>query len=326
MPARSAVSRPSASQPAQYSMRIGWRLGWMQQRSPRGESVHFTGRCSSQAASAVCAWLAMSSLPPNAPPLDTSSTVTRPRLDAEHRGDLVAVVPHPLPAGVHVHGRLPSASGTASVDSGSRKACSMRWVWNTSCDDVCAGRERGVDVAPLVRGHRQHVAVGAPHRDLGVVEGRDRVGERPQHVVVDVDELGRRPRLLAGLGHDDREHVAGVGRAAALGDEHRPVLVDEPDPQLAGTSAAVNTATTPARPAAPMSISMRRTSARAWSVEAEGGVQHPGHPDVVDVAAVAERQLARLVLGAAGADAAGRRRAASSLPAASDSMASRIFT
>ena len=37
-------------------------------------------------------------------------------------------------------------------------------------------------------------------------------------------------------------------------------------------------------------------------------MEHPGHPDVVDVAPVPERQLARLVLGPAGPDAARQRR------------------
>ena len=76
--ARTAVSLPSASQPAVYSIRIGWRFGCISSDSSR-DSVHFTGRCNSQAASAVWAWFAMSSLPPNAPPFETSSTVTRSR-------------------------------------------------------------------------------------------------------------------------------------------------------------------------------------------------------------------------------------------------------
>ena len=85
MRTRSAVRRPSASHPASASMRIGWRFGWRSSDSSR-DSVHFTGRPRSHAASAVCAWFDMSSLPPNAPPLLTSSTVTAsrstPRTDA----------------------------------------------------------------------------------------------------------------------------------------------------------------------------------------------------------------------------------------------------
>ena len=53
--------------------------------------------------------------------------------DVEDAADVVAVVPHPLPAGVDVQRARVAGSGTASVDSGSRKACSMRCVWNTSC-------------------------------------------------------------------------------------------------------------------------------------------------------------------------------------------------
>src|ERR1035438_851104 len=40
------------------------------------QGADFTGFCSNHAASAVWAWLDMSSLPPNAPPLDTCSTTT----------------------------------------------------------------------------------------------------------------------------------------------------------------------------------------------------------------------------------------------------------
>ena len=72
----SAVRCPSESQPAEYSSVIGWRLAWIRKLSSR-DSVHLTGRPSSHAASEAWAWLLMSSLPPNAPPFDTNSTVTR---------------------------------------------------------------------------------------------------------------------------------------------------------------------------------------------------------------------------------------------------------
>ena len=71
-----AVIRPSASQPILYESSIGCRFGWMRKLSGR-VSVIFTGRPVSQAISAVCAWIDMSSLPPNAPPFDTSSTSSR---------------------------------------------------------------------------------------------------------------------------------------------------------------------------------------------------------------------------------------------------------
>jgi len=75
MRARTPVNRPSWSHPAQYSSCTGWRLGCRRKLSSR-DRVHLTGRRRSQAASAVWAWFDMSSLPPKAPPLDTSSTLT----------------------------------------------------------------------------------------------------------------------------------------------------------------------------------------------------------------------------------------------------------
>ena len=247
-------------------------------------------------------------------------------VDAEDRGDLVAVVPHALPARVHVQ----VACRAVGVGHGQRGLGLEEGVLDALglehlVHDVGAGGQRGVDVAPPVLGHRQHVGVRAPHRDLGVVDRGDGVGERPEHVVVDLDQLGRGPGLLAGLGHDDGEHVAGVGRAAALGDEIGQSLWMMPTRSSPGTSAAVNTADHARR--GPRRVDVDAADVGAGVVgQAEGGVQHARHAEVVDVAPVAERELARLVLGAAGPDAAGQRTAASSLPAATASMASSTFT
>ena len=191
---RSAVSLPSESQPAQYSSRIGWRLAWIRKLSSR-DSVHFTGRCSSQAASAVCPWLLMSSLPPNAPPLDTSSTVTCSLVNPSSEAIWSRSSHTPWPPEYTC--RSPLSVMTASVLSGSRKACSMRWVWNTSCTVCAAERQPRVDVAARVHAARQHVGVGAVHGDLRVVDRRDRIGDRPVHVVGDVDQR-RRVRGPAG--------------------------------------------------------------------------------------------------------------------------------
>ena len=160
MRARNAVSFPSASQPTSRSMRTGWRFGWSSSDSSR-ESVHFTGRWSSQAASAVCAWLLMSSLPPNAPPLDTSSTVMRSASTVEDRRDLVAVVPDALTTRVHVHAAV-GRRGTASVDSGSRNACSMRWVWYTSCT-TCALAANAASTSPRAYTERDSTLPSRPH-------------------------------------------------------------------------------------------------------------------------------------------------------------------
>ena len=74
-----------------------------------------------------------------------------------------------------------------------------------------------------------------------------------------------------------------------------------------GMSAAVRTATTPSAAAA-ADVSIDLTSARACAARCRRGVQHPGHPEVVDVATVAQRQLGRLVLGARRADRGAERR------------------
>ena len=141
---RSAVSLPSASQPAQYSSRIGWRLAWMSKLSSR-DSVHLTGRCSSHAASAVWPWLLMSSLPPNAPPLETSSTVTSSVLSPSSEAIWSRSSHTPWPPEYTYSS--PSSVMVASVVSGSRKACSMRWVWNTSCT-VWALRASAASTSP----------------------------------------------------------------------------------------------------------------------------------------------------------------------------------
>ena len=156
-------------------------------------------------------------------------------LDAEDGRDLVAVVPHALPARPDVQ-RAVARRGTASVDSGSRKACSMRCVWNTSCTtwaDAASGR---VDVATLVRRARQDVAVEPPHRIGGAgVDGGHGIGDRRAAARRSTSTSAAAARaVLAVLGHHEGEHVAQVGRAPAHGDEHRPVRVDDPDPQVAG--------------------------------------------------------------------------------------------
>ena len=68
------------------------------------------------------------------------------RVDGEHRGDLVTVVPHPLPTGVDIQPAV-GRQGTANVDSGSRKACSTRWVWNISWT-VWADAARAASTSP----------------------------------------------------------------------------------------------------------------------------------------------------------------------------------
>ena len=108
---------------------MGWRLGCIRSDSSR-DTVHDTGRPSNQAASAVWAWLAMSSLPPNAPPLLTSSTVICWGSMASTEAIWSRSSHTPWPPEYTC--RPLFSVGAARVDSGSKNACSMRWVWNTS--------------------------------------------------------------------------------------------------------------------------------------------------------------------------------------------------
>ena len=98
--------------------------------------------------SAVCAWLLMSSLPPNAPPLETSSTVTCVVGRRRAREAIWLRSSHtPWPPEYTCRVAAVGDRARRACDSGSRKACSMRWVWNTSCTVWALAGERGVDVA-----------------------------------------------------------------------------------------------------------------------------------------------------------------------------------
>ena len=71
----------------------------------------------------------------------------------------------------------------------------MRWVWNTSWTVWALAAEQAVDVAAGVDAARQHVVVGAPHGELGAgLDRGQRIGDRRQHVVADLDELGAAAR------------------------------------------------------------------------------------------------------------------------------------
>ena len=91
-----------------------------------------------------------------------------------------------------------------------------------------------------------------------------------------------------------------------------------------GTSAAVNTASTPGAARGRGRVDLEHVGPGVVG-EPERSVQHAGNPDVVDVVAVAERELDALVPGAAGPDAAQRDTASGVSPLASTSTASRIL-
>ena len=125
------------------------------------DRVHLTGFCSNHAASAVWPWFDMSSLPPNAPPFDTSSTVTRSvgRSRIAQIWSRSSQTPWP-PEYTCI---VPFAvSGTARVDSGSRKACSMRCVWNVSVT-TCALVASCASTSPREYSLRESTLLSVPH-------------------------------------------------------------------------------------------------------------------------------------------------------------------
>ena len=109
----------------------------------------------------------------------------------------------------------------------------MRWVWNTSCT-TCALAASAASTSPRAYAERESTLPSSSHTaSSGSSSAATAIGDRPQRPVLDFDQLGRGARGVAVAGDDEREHVAEVRRAPAFGDEHRPVLVDQADAQLA---------------------------------------------------------------------------------------------
>ena len=102
------------------------------------------------------------------------------------------------------------------------------------------------------------------------------VGERAERPVGDIDELGRLTRGLARVGDDDGEDVAEIGGAAALGDEHGPVGVDDPDPQLTGDVGGGEHGLHARQRHVRPRCRCGRTSARAWSASRRAPCSMPG--------------------------------------------------
>ena len=226
----------------------------------------------------------------------------RDRVDAhtEQSSDLVAVVPHSLATRVDqqvpVAGHRQRALG---LEEGVLDALRVEHLVH----HVRAGGQRVVGVATRVFADGEHVVLGAEHRDLGVVDGGDRIDDRPQHPVLHLHQRSRRSRLLLRLRNHDRQHVAGIRGALAFTDEHGPVLVDDAHVLLARYVGCREDAHHAVGGSGDRGVDAHDVGAHVGG-EVQRPVQHAGHAQVVDVAAVAQGELGSLVLGAAGADAA----------------------
>ena len=189
MRARSAVSRRRRRSRPSRSMRIGWRFGWTQQRLlARQRALH--RRVEQERGERGLRLVRHVLLAAERAAVRDQLRGDALRIDVEHRRDLVAVVPHALAAGVHRE--LAVGLGHDERRLGLEERVLDALGLEHVVHDVRARGERGVDVAALVRRARQHVAVELPHRVLVVVERGDRIGDRAQHAVLDLDQLRRR--------------------------------------------------------------------------------------------------------------------------------------
>ena len=236
MRAFSAVKRPSASQPAHASMRIGWRLGWTRSDSSR-LNVHFTGRSSNRAASAVRALVGAVFLAAERAAVGHEVHHDLLLVDAEYVGHLAPVVPHALTARPHLESLL------TSLGIGHRGRERRTWFEERLFDalrlenlvgDVRAAASVA-STSPCVQADRDSTLPSRPHTassgsssvaTASVIGRRGRNRRRPHRP--------RRVRSRVVAGDHEREDVTGVRRAPTDGNEYGPVAVDQPDLQFAG--------------------------------------------------------------------------------------------
>ena len=254
-------------------------------------------------------------------------------VDSKHGRGLVAVVPHSLAAGVQVQAALAvddlgHGQGRLGLQEGLLHSLGLERLPH----DVGRRGQRVLHVAaPGVGRYRQDVAVQAPDRVLGAVgHGRGRVGDRGQRLVDHVEQLRRPAGRLAAVGHHQGHDVAQIRRASALGDEHRPVLVDQPDAQVAWHVGSGEHGRHAGHGLGPAGVDGYHVGPGVLG-QVHRAVEHSRRRHVVDVELVAQRQVGGLVAGGARSDAHGRSSTAvpsapiPSAPVASMSTASRIF-
>ena len=173
----------------------------------------------------------MSSLPPKAPPLGTSSTSTVPRAGRGTRPPAGGRRRCPAPACRAAAGR--PASGSASALSGSRKRCSMRCVCHVPLT-TCALAASAASTSPrrMTECDSRLACVGLTCGAPGC-ERRRGLEHRREQLVLDVDQRRGLARGVRVDGGDGGEHVADAAHLLAFGDEARPVVLEEAVPALA---------------------------------------------------------------------------------------------
>ena len=205
----------------------------------------------------------------------------------------------------------------------------MRCVVQVPRDDVRARRERRVGVAAPDDGVREQVLVLRIDLRRAGRERVARVEHRREHLVLHVDERGGLARRAPVDGGHRREDVADAAHLFALGDEARPVVVDQAVPALAGDVGGRDD-----RDDAGMRPRARRVDAPHPGARVrrqhDGAVQQARPRQVVDVGPLAERP-GRAPGSARAARRRRSRRSAAGIASprralAISSMASTIFT
>ena len=225
----------------------------------------------------------------------------------EHAGDVVAVVPHALAARVHLE-----MAGAIDVRRDGQRGLGLeeRVLDALGLEGlvhrVRAVRQCSVDVATPVLADAQHVRLGLPHGEGRVrLERGDGVGDRGVHLVGHTHRIDRGARLFTRVGDHDGKDVTGVAGAPAHRDHHRPVLVDDADQQFARHVGRGEHGVHPGSCQRLGGVDRQHVGAGVRG-EMERGMECAGHPQVVDVPAIAEREGRGLVLRTGCADRGGQ--------------------
>ncbi len=219
--------------------------------------------------------------------------------DSEHRGDLVPVVPNALSAGPDV--QAPTFNGCCHrgfrFDEGVFDSLGLEDLGN----DMCGPCQSRLNLTARVAGHGQDVPVKTPHGIVARYRRQDRVTEDLQGAVVDSHQLGRPTGCLPVVGYDHGEDVTEVRGAASLGDEHRPVGVDDADAQVTGNVGGCEDGMDPVDCLCCRGVDPDHIGAGMVG-EVECSVQQTVRIHVVDERPVAQGQFGGLILRPAGTD------------------------
>ena len=225
-------------------------------------------------------------------------------LPAQERGDLPPVLPRTLTLREHVHARAVAGLRHGQRGLGLEVRVLDAGGLEAVRDDVGGGGQGGLHVTSGVGRFGEHVAFG---RDAwrAIGHGLEGVGQGLEHLVLDLDELGRGTGLGARLGRHRREHIAHVARGLAHRHQLPPVVLDEALVALAGHVGRGDDRDHARRRLGRGGVDGPDHRARVVA-EAQRAVEHARHDVVGHVLLHAQHLLARAVLGCGVADRGAR--------------------